>query len=332
MCVCVPQRPLTGVVLTAGTLANGIQDLGLGIDVFKLNPLATDAPGRTAGIGPQKVIDVNYFADSAACLAAGTVDVNIATFAEPDGVTISNQPGCSTDTSSVELTSVEEYTSQLAASATVSASARSLSSSGGFTASVAFARVEDSIVNEQSFFASTTTICTAYKAALTFTPDHTFGRGFTSQVEALPTTFDESTKPDFFSFYDNFGTHILFGMTTGSRHGDEVELKSTAREELEAQGLTVDFAANAKTKAGLFSGEASVQASLDVFTSAATALDKVSKSSSSYAFGPPPGNLGYDEAVRSLPSRLAAPRLPAQYILLHLHMHTCSATSMLTRV
>lgn len=283
--------------LAAGTLANGIEDLGLGIDILKLNPLATDAAGQSDA-NRQRIIDVGYFADSAACLASGSDTGNIATFAEPDGVDISNQQGCSTDTSTNEVTSSEEYSKRLEASVSVSGSGAAPSTSGSFTASVDFERVTSSILNEQSFFTSSTATCTTYKATFTFNAPHRFTNGAIAQIEALPTSFSEANKQQFFTFYNNFGTHVLFGMTMGSRHGQEIELRSTAREELAAQGLTVDFAAQASTKLGLFSGSAEVEANVGVFTAAQSALSSVSSSVKTYAYGPAPGAQGFSDAVR----------------------------------
>lgn len=93
-----------------GTLANSIQQLGSGIDIYTLNPLATDAVQRTRGVLAQKIVNIDYFEDGTACVAGDSVPLDIATFAEPDGVDITNQPGCSTDVAAEEINSIQEYT------------------------------------------------------------------------------------------------------------------------------------------------------------------------------------------------------------------------------
>lgn len=138
-----------------------------------------------------------------------------------------------------------------------------------------------------------------YTASLTV-EDQFFSPGFVRGVTSLPTDFSDANKATFFNFLDNFGSHILFGVTMGSKHGVETELRSTAKQELEREGLTIEAAASASVQLKLFSGEASVQANFAKLTEQKESLDSFTLSERSYQYGPEPGADGFSEAVRSL--------------------------------
>ena len=121
-----------------------------------------------------------------------------------------------------------------------------------FSASTDYQEVHNSTQSRQTLYISSQAQCEAYGASIDDAP---FSNSFVNAVQYLPEVLDSSTQPDYLTFIQQYGTHIVTALKMGGRFGVRSEFSATNYSNL----CSSDF--NVKASAG-YSGLVDVNASL----------------------------------------------------------------------
>ena len=153
-----------------------------------------------------------------------------------------------------------------------------------FSASADYQQVSDTTQNGQTIYVSSQAQCEAYGASVDgaeFTDD------FTNSVFYLPETLDSTTKGDYLTFIQVYGTHIATALRMGGRYGVRSEFTAQSYSSLSSSGF------NIKASAG-YSGTLNLGASLDTDTQQ-QAAESYNDHRSSYTIYQVGGNPPVDE-------------------------------------
>ena len=211
--------------------------MGSCYDIFRGNPQNTDGfdPGFL-GLG---IFQFTY--NQGLTTADGRYSI-------PDYTTVNDAQSCSFSFSSRINKDTASYMDSLKIH--VDASFKGWAAS--FSASADYQQVHQSTQSRQTLFISSQSECEAYGASIDDAP---FSDGFFNVVYYLPEVLNSSTKHQYFSFIQQYGTHIVTALKMGGRFGVRSEFSTTNYSSLCSSNISV------KASAG-YSGTIHVSASL----------------------------------------------------------------------
>ena len=128
---------------------------------------------------------------------------------------------------------------------------------GGFSSTNSLSMGTSSESKRESSIATVEIKCRSYKVQLSPEKPKTFTSSFSQSILELPATYNNNTREAYFTFLDEFGTHVFLEMQLGSQYGKAYRLDSSmdkktfemkASSEVEASIGTDDNGAKAKSK------------------------------------------------------------------------------------
>jgi hypothetical protein len=248
--------------------------VGHGYNIFYGNPHATN--DLDPGFGADPVFALTYNDGSTTADGLWTV---------PDHVSIpGTTDACSLSSEGVTCQTTEAYSSELQ----VDCSADFSGFGAAFSASVDYQNVQQETSSQSSVFVSTKGVCTVYRAYINIDVHPALTDTFTNVAAALPSVYNISTGPKFWSFFDLYGTHYMTQISFGARWGYLFESTQSQWTTLESTGLNIGAAASYD---GLFI-HAGVSTNDSTQTSEAATFDQYTSSFYQFSLGNPPPSDG----------------------------------------
>ena len=211
--------------------------LGSCYDIFKGNPLTTR--GLDPGFLDHGIYLFTY--NQGLTTADGRYSI-------PDHTTVNDAQSCSFSFSSRVNKDTASYMDSLKIH--VDASFKGWAAS--FSASADYQEVHQSTQSRQTVYVSSQAQCQAYGASIDYA---TFTDDFVNAIRYLPEVLNSSTKHDYLTFIQQYGTHIVTALKMGGRFGVRSEFATSNYSGLYSHNI------NVKATAG-YSGSVDVSASL----------------------------------------------------------------------
>ena len=211
--------------------------MGSSYDILKGNPLSTK--GLDEGFMGPTIFQFTY-------------NQNLTTtdgrYSIPDHTTVNDAQSCSFTFSSSLLKDTRSYIDSLKGH--ISTDFKFWGA--GFSSSVDYQDVHQSTVNDNTVFISSYSQCEAYGALINDAP---FTKDFVAAVSTLPSSFNSSTREQYFFFIQNYGTHIATALIMGGCYGFRSEFTEEGFSDLSTTSI------NIKASAG-YSGLIGISSSL----------------------------------------------------------------------
>ena len=211
--------------------------LGSSYDILKGNPQNTD--GLDPGFLGRGIFQFTY--NQGLTTADGRYSI-------PDYTTVNDAQSCSFSFSSRINKDTASYMDSLKIH--VDASFKGWGAS--FSASSDYQEIHQSTQSRQTVFISSQSQCEAYDASIDYSP---FTHDFHIAVNSLSEVINSSTKQDYLTFIEQYGTHIASAVKMGGRFGVRSEFSTTNYSNLCSSGV------NVKASAG-YSGVIDISSSL----------------------------------------------------------------------
>ena len=200
-------------------------------------------PQNTAGLDPgflgQGIFQFTY--NQGLTTADGRYSI-------PDYTTVNDIQSCSFSFSS----RIDKDTASYMDSLKIHVDADFKGKAASFSASADYQQVHQSTQSRQTVFISSQAQCEVYGASVDDAPLTDF---FVKAVNSLSEVINSSTKHDYLTFIQKYGTHIVTALKMGGRFGVRSEFSTTDYSNLCSSGV------NVKASAG-YSGQVDVSASL----------------------------------------------------------------------
>ena len=228
-------------MFAGGSTKNNIGYLFRGYDLIKGNPLRTGKKDQNSDHGFRGAIFEATYQEG-----KKTADQR---FKEPDHVDISSKESCSVNAKSETIFTQQQYQNDLSTHVSVSGEGSIEVVTAKFSASVDYSETSKKLKSNTKAIIRTTASCLDYDARIELNDPPKFTENFKNKLKDL-TSGDDS---DYFDLLDQFGTHFLKEMESGSRYTVIQDISKSSREDLDRKGVDVNTVAEASV-AGLFGG------------------------------------------------------------------------------
>jgi hypothetical protein len=134
------------------------------------------------------------------------------------------------------MSSQEEYTSSLSASASIEGSFLF-----SFSASVDYNEMSSSLSNSETSFVESDAKCNIHDLKIKLYDQPPWSKDLNAALDFL---LNSKNNEDYYDFYREFGTHVTIGVKLGSSFRYIFEMKKSSVEKMNSSGLSLSVAAS----------------------------------------------------------------------------------------